>query len=125
MGFQDLESALRFDQISAEKQQDASMARRKRWPSIKASAGAGCVGVIVDRRMSRFIRLTGTFPKALIGISSAGVQHGEPGERREVHRSRNLAFSHYTATPVSVSGTISTGHLVRFKTPSATLPRKR
>jgi hypothetical protein len=27
--------------------------------------------------------------------------------------------------PASVSGTISTGHLARGKTPSATLPRKR
>jgi hypothetical protein len=80
--------------------------------------------VIVDWRMNRIIWLTGPFPEALIGISPAGVQHGKPRERREVHKSGNLAFSYYTA-PVSVSGTISTGHLVRFKTSSATLPRNR
>jgi hypothetical protein len=29
--------------------------------------------VIVDRRMSRFVWLTGPIPKALIGISAAGI----------------------------------------------------
>ena len=87
MGFQDRKSALRFAQVSAEKQQDASMPRRECRCAIKGAFGAGGVGVIVDRRMSRFIWLTGSIPEALVGISPAGVKHGDPGEGREVHRS--------------------------------------
>ena len=104
--------------------------------------------MIVDWRMGRFVRLTGPSLKALIGISAAGIQHGEPGERREVHWRRSLAVNRLcpastrvfesgrdeqVAVPArdrispagSVSGTISTGHRARCKTPSATLPRKR
>jgi len=73
VGFQDFKSALRFAQIPAEKQQDASMARCLRWSAVKGSMGACRVGVIVDRRMSRFIRLTGPVPKPLIGISATGI----------------------------------------------------
>ena len=73
MGFQDFNSALRCAQIPAEKQQDASMARSLRWPAVKGSMSARRVGVIVDRRMSRFIRLTGPVPKPLIGISATGI----------------------------------------------------
>ena len=91
MGFQDFKSTLRFAQVSAEKQQDASMARCLRWAAIKGPTGAGRVGMIVDWRMGRFIWLTGPVPKILIGISPAGIQHGEPGERREVHREGSLA----------------------------------
>ena len=103
--------------------------------------------MVVDGRMSRFIWLTRSIPEALIGVLPAGIQHGEPGERCEVHRSSSLAWTDrvpqveaylkstgaVTLTrrdlsycpPTSVRGTIRTGHLARFNTPSATLPRKR
>ena len=58
--------------------------------SIECSVRAGGVGVIVHRGMTCFRRLTGALFKALIRISPAWVQHGEPGKRREVHKSRNL-----------------------------------
>jgi hypothetical protein len=90
MGFQHRQSASRRAQISPEKQQDASMPCGEIWSAIKSSLGACGVGMKVDRWMSRFIWLAGSVLKALFGISPAGVQHGEPGERREVHRRQSL-----------------------------------
>jgi hypothetical protein len=58
--------------------------------AIEGTSGTGCISVIVDWRMSRFVWLTGPITKALIGISAAGIQHGEPGERREVHWRKTL-----------------------------------
>ena len=58
--------------------------------SIECSVRARGVGVIVDRGMTCFGRLTRSVFKALIRIAPAWVQHGEPGKRREVHKSRSL-----------------------------------
>ena len=87
LGFQDLKSALRFGQITAKQQQDASMPRREGRSAIKGSLRASGVGVIVDRRMTGCIRPAGAVLEALVGVSPAGIQHGEPGERGKVHRS--------------------------------------
>jgi hypothetical protein len=93
LGFQDLKSSLRFSQITAQQQQDISMPRRENRSTIKGSLRASGVGVIVDRWMTGYIWPAGAVLEALIGISPAGIQHGEPGERGEVHRSRSLAGS--------------------------------
>jgi hypothetical protein len=96
-GFQDLKRALRFCQIAAKQQQDTSMPRRERRCAIKGSLGASGIGVIVDRWMTGCIRPAGAILEALVGISPAGIQHGEPGERGEVHRSCNLVGSGWGA----------------------------
>ena len=96
MRFQNLKSALRLAQIATQQQQHAPMLRGDRCASVECSVRARGVGVIVNRRMTCFARLTGSVFKALISISAAWVQHGEPGKRREVHKSRSLGCGNGT-----------------------------
>jgi hypothetical protein len=118
LGLQDFKSALRFGQITAKQQQDTSMPRRERRSAIKGSLRASGVGMVVDRWMTRCLRPAGAVQKALIGISPAGIQHGEPGEHGEVHKSRSLAGSAWglkgsVSASVSVRGS-GCPHLERY-----------
>ena len=61
--------------------------------AIERPVRTGGIGMVVDWRMSRFMWLTRSIPEALIRVLPAGVQHGEPGERREVHRSSSLPWT--------------------------------